>query len=112
MNKAVGLALIVIGVIGLAWGGIVYTTRERVVDIGPIHASREKQHDIPVPPILGAVSLIGGIVLLAAARLVRSRTRLRCRKLHPWLRFFREGLSRASPSQRCCSEPRRGFHHF
>ena len=68
MNKTLGIILIAIGLVGLAWGGFTYTTREKVVDIGPIHATREKTHNVPLPPIAGAVSLIGGIVLLAAGR--------------------------------------------
>jgi drug/metabolite transporter (DMT)-like permease len=68
MNKAIGAILIVLGLLGLAWGGFTYTTREKVVDIGPIHATREKTHDVPVPPIAGALALIGGIVLLAVGR--------------------------------------------
>jgi len=51
MNKTLGLILIGLGLIGLAWGGFTYTTREKVVDIGPIHATREKTHNIPLPPI-------------------------------------------------------------
>lgn len=68
MNKTLGLILIVLGLVGLAWGGFAYTTRETVVDIGPIHATREKTHNVPLPPIVGAVALIGGIVLLVARR--------------------------------------------
>lgn len=68
MNKTLGLILIVVGLVGLAWGGFAYTTRETVVDIGPIHATREKTHNVPLPPIVGAVALIGGIVLLVARR--------------------------------------------
>jgi drug/metabolite transporter (DMT)-like permease len=66
MNKTLGIVLIVLGLFGLAWGGFTYTTRETVVDIGPIHATRDKTHNIPLPPIAGAVALIGGVVLLAA----------------------------------------------
>jgi hypothetical protein len=66
MSKIIGMILIALGVIGLAWGGFTYTTREKVVDIGPIHASRDKTHTLPLPPIAGAASLIGGVVLLAA----------------------------------------------
>jgi hypothetical protein len=66
VNKTLGFVLIVLGLVGLAWGGISYTTRETVVDIGPIHATRDKTHNIPLPPIVGAVALIGGIVLLVA----------------------------------------------
>jgi len=66
--KMLGVILIVLGVFGLAWGGLTYTTRERVVDIGPIHASRDKTHNIPLPPIAGALALIGGIALVAVGR--------------------------------------------
>jgi hypothetical protein len=68
MNKTIGAILIVLGLLGLAWGGFTYTTREKLVDIGPIHATREKAHDVPVPPIAGALALIGGIALLALGR--------------------------------------------
>ena len=68
MNKILGIVLIVIGLFGLAWGGFTYTTREKVVDIGPIHASRDEKHTVPLPPIAGAVALIGGIVLLVARK--------------------------------------------
>ena len=64
MTRTVGVILIVLGLFGLAWGGFNYTTREKVVDIGPIHATREEIHSIPVPPIAGALALAGGIVLL------------------------------------------------
>jgi hypothetical protein len=68
MNKTLGIILIVLGLFGLAWGGFTYTTREKVVDIGPIHATREKTHTVPLPPIAGAVALIGGIVLLVTGK--------------------------------------------
>ena len=66
MNKTLGIILIALGMFGLAWGGFTYTTRETVVDIGPIHATRDKTHNIPLPPVAGALALIGGIVLLVA----------------------------------------------
>ncbi len=68
MNKIVGVILIGLGLFGLAWGGITYTTREKLVDIGPIHATREETHNVPLPPIAGALALIGGIVLLVSGR--------------------------------------------
>ena len=68
MSKTVGIILIGLGLFGLAWGGFTYTTREKVIDIGPIHATREKTHNVPLPPIAGAVALIGGVVLLVAGR--------------------------------------------
>ena len=68
MSKMVGIVLIVLGVIGLAWGGFTYTTREKVVDLGPIQATREKTHNVPLPPIFGAIALVGGIALLVTGR--------------------------------------------
>ena len=68
MSKMVGIVLIVLGLAGLAWGGFSYTTREKVVDLGPIQATREKTHNVPLPPIAGAAALIGGIVLVAAGK--------------------------------------------
>lgn len=68
MSRILGMILIGLGLLGLAWGGFTYTTRETVVDIGPIHATRDKTHNVPVPPIAGAVALIGGIVLLVAGK--------------------------------------------
>jgi len=66
VNKTLGMILIAIGLVGLAWGGITYTTREKVVDIGPIHATRDETHNVPLPPIAGALALVGGIVLMVA----------------------------------------------
>jgi hypothetical protein len=68
MHKPLGVILIVVGLFGLAWGGFTYTTREKVVDIGPIHASRDETHHVPLPPIAGAVALVGGIVLMVAGK--------------------------------------------
>ena len=68
MKKTLGIILIVLGLFGLAWGGFTYTTKETVVDIGPIHATRDKTHNVPLPPIAGAAALIAGIVLLVSGR--------------------------------------------
>ncbi|MGA2325336.1 MAG: DUF3185 domain-containing protein [Bryobacteraceae bacterium] len=68
MIKTLGIILIVLGLIGLVWGGFSYTTRETVVDIGPIHATRDKTHNILLPPIAGALALIGGIALVVVRR--------------------------------------------
>jgi uncharacterized membrane protein len=61
-----GILLIVLGALALAYQGITYTKREKVVDIGPIHATADTQKTIPLPPILGGIALIGGVVLLVA----------------------------------------------
>ena len=68
MSKTFGVILIALGLFGLAWGGFTYTTREKVVDIGPIHATRDEKHNVPLPPIAGAVAVVGGIVLLVAGK--------------------------------------------
>jgi hypothetical protein len=62
--KIVAIVLIVLGAISLAYGGITYTTREKVLDIGPIEATAERNKTIPLPPILGGVAVIAGIALL------------------------------------------------
>jgi hypothetical protein len=67
--KIFGMILIALGLFGLAWGGFTYTTREKVVDIGPIHATRDETHHVPLPPIVGAVAIVAGVgVLLAGKR--------------------------------------------
>jgi drug/metabolite transporter (DMT)-like permease len=68
MNKMLGIILVVVGLVGLAWGGFSFTTREKVADIGPIHASRDKTHSVPLPPIAGALALVGGVALLVAGK--------------------------------------------
>ncbi len=66
MNKTLGMILIALGFVAVVWGGLTYTTRETVVDIGPIHATRDKTHNVPLFPIAGAVAFVGGVVLLVA----------------------------------------------
>lgn len=63
-----GIALIVLGVIALAYQGITYTTREKVIELGPLKATVEKEKTIPLPPVLGAAALAGGIVLVIVGR--------------------------------------------
>jgi drug/metabolite transporter (DMT)-like permease len=60
----VGIVLIVLGVAALVLGGITYTTQETVLEVGPLKAQAEKEETIPLPPLLGAIALIGGIVLV------------------------------------------------
>jgi hypothetical protein len=63
-----GIILIVIGIIALAYEGITYTTREKVVDIGPIHMTAEKTKTLPMSPILGGIAIVGGIVVLVMGK--------------------------------------------
>jgi uncharacterized membrane protein len=60
----VGVILIILGGLALAYQGISYTDRETVVDLGPIEATAEKERNIPLPPILGGLLLAGGIALV------------------------------------------------
>jgi ABC-type multidrug transport system fused ATPase/permease subunit len=60
----IGIILIVIGIVAFAYQGITYTTREKVIDIGPIQMTAEKTKTIPLPPIVGGLALAGGIALL------------------------------------------------
>jgi hypothetical protein len=64
----VGIVLIVLGAIALAYQGITYTTREKVIDLGPLKATVDTQKTIPLPPVLGALALAGGIVLVVVGR--------------------------------------------
>ena len=64
----IAIVLIVLGALGLLYQGITYTTRERVVDVGPIHADVDRQHTIPIAPIVGGAALIGGIALMLVGR--------------------------------------------
>lgn len=60
----VGIILILIGVVALAYGGFSFTTSEKVAEVGPLKVEKEKTRTVPLPPILGGLALVGGIVLL------------------------------------------------
>jgi len=66
MNPKIVLAIILIalGIAVFAYQGITYTTREKVVDLGPLHVTAEKTRTVPLSPILGGIAIVGGIVLL------------------------------------------------
>jgi uncharacterized membrane protein YphA (DoxX/SURF4 family) len=59
-----GVILILLGAVALAYQGITYTTHKKVLDIGPIQATKEEHKTIPLPPVLGAIALVGGIALV------------------------------------------------
>jgi hypothetical protein len=59
------VVLIVLGLVALVYQGFTYTTREKVVDIGSVHVMADKTRSVPLPPILGAVALLGGVMILA-----------------------------------------------
>ena len=62
--KVVGIILILLGIAALAFQGLSYTTTEKAVDIGPIQITKETEKTIPLPPIIGAASVIGGALML------------------------------------------------
>ncbi len=64
----IGVVLVVLGILALAYQGITYTTRDKVLDAGPLQASVEKEHTIPLPPVLGGVAIVAGVVLLVVAQ--------------------------------------------
>jgi len=64
MATIVGILLIVLGIVSLVFQGIPYTTQKNVVNLGPIHATEEEKKQIPLPPILGGIALVGGITLV------------------------------------------------
>jgi uncharacterized membrane protein YidH (DUF202 family) len=70
--KLLGVVLIVFGLVALVLGGIRYTTRDTVIDIGPVKATAEKEHNIPLSPIVGIAGVAAGIALIV----VGSRTRV------------------------------------
>ena len=64
--KLIGIILVVFGIVALIVGGINYTKRETIVDIGPLKATTERQKTIPLPPVVGLLSLAAGVVLIIA----------------------------------------------
>ena len=62
----IGAVLIVIGLVALVYQGITYTSRETVVDVGPLHATADREKTLPLPPVLGITAVAGGVVLLVA----------------------------------------------
>ena len=63
-TSVMGIVLIVLGLFALVYQGFTYTHREKVVDIGPIHATRDSRENVPIPPVVGVLALAGGIALM------------------------------------------------
>ena len=63
-----GIVLIVLGILSFAYQGITVTTRKHVADVGPIHATKDQKHTLPLPPVLGGILVIGGVVLLVSGQ--------------------------------------------
>ncbi|MGB9435937.1 MAG: hypothetical protein WBQ89_27055 [Candidatus Acidiferrum sp.] len=63
-----GIFLVVLGILALAYQGFSYTLPKKEVDVGPLHVTKEERHTVPLPPLLGGLALIGGIVVLVMDR--------------------------------------------
>lgn len=68
IKVVVAIVLIALGIVALAYQGFTYTSMGKGFDLGPVHVTTEKTHHIPLPPVLGAIALIGGIVVLVLER--------------------------------------------
>jgi len=64
----IGIVLIVLGVIGVLWGGLTWTRKEKVVDLGPVEVNRETHESLPLPPIAGAVLLVAGVAVIVGSK--------------------------------------------
>lgn len=68
ITMVIAIMLIVLGIAAFGYQGITYTTRENVINLGPLKMTAEKTRTIPLPPIVGGIALVGGIVLLVMGR--------------------------------------------
>ena len=66
--KILAIVLILVGIGIVIWGGFGFQTREKVLDVGPIHASKDKEHHVPYGPLAGALLAVGGVVLLVKGK--------------------------------------------
>ena len=66
--RLIGIVLVVIGIIGLVYGGLSWTQREEVVDMGPVEVTATDRESIPIPPIIGGICLAAGAVMLLSGR--------------------------------------------
>lgn len=63
-TRIIGLALVIIGIVAFVWGGVFWTDRDTVLDAGPLQVQTTEREGIRLPPILGGIALVGGIILL------------------------------------------------
>ena len=65
-KRIIGIVLIALGVVSLIWGGISWTRQKTVIDIGPLQARAEEREHIPLPPVLGGLAFVAGVILVLA----------------------------------------------
>ena len=68
MNRGLGIVLIVVGVLLLAYGGFTFTTKDKVVDMGPVEITKDKKHSLPYAPLVGIGALVAGAVVMLTAK--------------------------------------------
>ena len=71
-TTTLGIVLVVAGILALVYQGVTYTSRETVLDIGPIHATADRERRLPLPRVLGVVAVIGGVALVIAGTRTRA----------------------------------------
>ena len=64
LTRIIGVTLIVLGVVAFVWGGVFWTDRDTVIDAGPLQVQTAEREGFALPPILGGIALVGGIILL------------------------------------------------
>jgi hypothetical protein len=64
----IGIALIVLGILALAYQGFSYTVPKKAVDVGPVHVTKDEKHSVPIPPIVATLAVLGGIAILLTGR--------------------------------------------
>ena len=67
-SMVAGVILIVLGALALAYQGFTYTTREKVINLGPIQASVDKEKTVPLPPILGGLAIAAGVIVIFTSK--------------------------------------------
>ena len=71
VGTLVGLILVVLGLVGVAYGGITYSRRREVARLGPVQVTTSEEHTIPISPIVGGVAILAGAALIIAVRRAR-----------------------------------------
>lgn len=70
MNKSIGLILLIVGIVMLIWTSFTYTKREKIIDVGPLQVSADRQKTVNWPPYAGVILVVGGVVLLLTSKKV------------------------------------------